>query len=369
MRLAHGVPVVALVGVLAVGAASESATRQFATGGSRLVFVSQTGREPFRWRATEIGAAGTRSVPLEGRFVGGTSFAPQGDFIAYSASTPQRREEATFLTRFGARRRVLLARSRCRPAGFCTGHSHGWSRDARKLVLSVWDGSRSRLFVIDRPSGRRREITPRGTTTHDNNSGPSWSPNGRLIGFVRHYGLDDTNLCCKLEYHVMRPDGSGRRWVYRHRRGDTAYDSLNFAWAPGSRRLAFTVAGRGGYSALGIVDLGTRRLRWLHAPGPHGGPAWSRDSRWIAVAAFGAGITLVDPAGRERPRRLVPRLAVWDVAFAADGRSLIATVATGSIGSSASEIRIVPLDGGPAQALYRAPRGWSIVHLEAWPAR
>lgn len=367
MRLAHRAPAVAIAAVIALAVASESQTTSTTTGGSRVMFVSQASREPYRFRAIEISPRGIRSVALEGQFLGDTSFAPRGDFIAYSVSSGA--DHATFRTEFGAPRRVVVARTRCRPNRPCSGHSHAWSRDGRRLVLSMWERSRDRVFVLmDSTSQRRREITPRGMTEDDDYGDWSWSPSGRLIGFVRHYGQSNTDVCCKLEYHVMRPDGSRHRWVYRHRRGDTFYDALNFAWAPGSARLAFTWVGRGGISQLGVVDLRTRRLRWLHDH-TQTPPTWSPDSRWIAVASPGTGITLVDPAGRERPRRLVPKLAVWGVAFAADGRSVIATVARGEIGSSPTEIQIVPLDGGPARLLYRAPRGWSIsTGVEAWPA-
>jgi Tol biopolymer transport system component len=366
---------IAILGLLAFPASSASGPAAAPTGGSRVLFLEQTRREPFRYRAVEFSSRGTRSIALEGRFVAHISFAPRGDRFVYSATTPQV-EDSVFLTRFGAKtsRGVALARARCRPTDACAGPTHGWSPGGKDIAVTTFEQLHPHFVVVRAATRARREVTPRGSRRYDVYSNPSWSPNGRLIGFVRRYGWHNPNVCCRLEYHVMRPDGSGRRWIYVHRRGDSAYDSLAFAWAPNSQRLAFTVEGRGGVSALGLVDLHTRRTRWLRVEGPHGRPAfprgrpvWSRDSRWIAVATAEPGITLVDPTSRRQPRRLVPKLPVWSLALTADGRSLVAAVDPGQQGAT-NTVRIVPLDGRPSRLLYRTTHGWTINQLEAWQA-
>ena len=341
------------------------------TGGSRVLFLIQTKREPYRYRAEEVSSRGIRSVSVEGRYVWETSFAPRGDAFVYSATTAKN-EQAAFLTSFRTPRRVPLTSSPCRPPTPCTNATHAWSPGGKRVVLAAWERGRPRFFVVQAATGARREVTPRGPVGHDAYGDPSWAPNGRLIGFVRRYGLDNTNLCCRLEYHVMRTDGSGRRWVYRHRRGDPAYDSLAFSWAPDSRRLAFSVFGRAGSSALGVIDLRTRRVRWLLTVGVLGRPSWSPDSRWLAVAAGAGGIHLFDSSGRQQSRRLGRHLAAYGAVFAPDGRSLFAPVATRGLGAPMNEIRSVPVDGGPARLLYRAPRSWSVGgtgDLEAWPGQ
>src|SRR5918994_5405884 len=102
MRFVHQTPAVAIGAVLALAGASESQTMSITTGGSRVMFVSQTSRAPYRSRAIEISPRGMRSVALEGRSLGETSFRAEVAAASPHATTesPLRRGVSPLKGRF-----------------------------------------------------------------------------------------------------------------------------------------------------------------------------------------------------------------------------------------------------------------------------
>lgn len=104
-----------------------------------------------------------------------------------------------------------------------------WSPDGRRIAVSR-DGSEAGVYVVNVDGrGERRLTRERAGTMAEVTS---WSPNGRMIAFYRHYSRP--GLCGPLrqagDFYVMNANGSDVRRLTRH--GQAHYRGL-----PG-RRIA-----------------------------------------------------------------------------------------------------------------------------------
>jgi TolB protein len=89
-----------------------------------------------------------------------------------------------------------------------------------------------------------------------------WSPDGKLIAFVRQEG-DRFAIC------VMNPDGSGERVL------TTSYFSDEPTWSPNSRVLMFERKVGEGESRLWTVDLTGHIQKQADYPSAGSDPSWS----------------------------------------------------------------------------------------------
>jgi RTX calcium-binding nonapeptide repeat (4 copies)/WD40-like Beta Propeller Repeat len=159
-----------------------------------------------------------------------------------------------------------------------------FSPDGSEIVFAA--GLPSHLYVVSAAGGARRALT-----TGAGEARPVWSPRGDLIAFAVTGGLD-----------VVRPDGTGRRAVWR---GDT--DESGFSWSPDGSRLAFLRSSDPRYvpDLLRVVDVdvddgGGRDL--ARGPFLEHAPAWRPDGSAIAVTrrsadTFDVVVVRTDGAG------------------------------------------------------------------------
>ncbi|HET7856163.1 MAG TPA: hypothetical protein VFL41_06870 [Gaiellaceae bacterium] len=144
-----------------------------------------------------------------------------------------------------------------------------WSPDGTTLAFSQIWFSQTGIFV--QPLHGRRRLLVRGDVLR-----PKWSPNGRLIAYLRYSGASSP----KNGLYVVGRDGK-----HSHR---VARDALQFGWSPDGRRLVFSDAGIRSPARLGIVGVDGRGLRWLSlgaSPSSEGMPlAWSPDARRLLFA-------------------------------------------------------------------------------------
>jgi Tol biopolymer transport system component len=154
------------------------------------------------------------------------------------AWSPDGREIAYARAAGAAAPAIWLVRSNGRsPRRLTSGWSPAWAPDGKRLVFT--DGAM--LWTIRRDGAGRRRLTapPSRAETCDFSGGessdyegePDWSPDGRLIAFVRHCGSGETSE--DDEIYVIRPDGTGLRRVTSGPADDSP------SWAPDGRRLAF----------------------------------------------------------------------------------------------------------------------------------
>ena len=95
------------------------------------------------------------------------------------------------------------------------------SPDGRRVAFTSIAGNRASVVVMNADGSGRRRVTPRDGNASD----PAWSPDGRLLAYIRRDELG------RGELWAVRPDGSGRRALTRaHPNGP---DLLSVAWLRG----------------------------------------------------------------------------------------------------------------------------------------
>jgi Tol biopolymer transport system component len=138
---------------------------------------------------------------------------------------------------------------------------------ASQSYLSVSADASARVFATDAEicvmNANSTGMT-RLTDTAEDESAPTWSPDGKQIAFVRVGDI-----------HVMNANGSNKRKLLE------AEYANEPAWSPDGRRIAFAKAGD-----IYIMDSdgssAPRRLTTDPAWQSSGSPAWSPDGKWIA---------------------------------------------------------------------------------------
>lgn len=96
-----------------------------------------------------------------------------------------------------------------------------WSPDSRRIALTHAGG----IHVVDVANGA---VPTRVTATEIGAGSPSWSPDGKLIAFLRN---GEVVFQGNHRLWVMRPDGSGARALHR-------VGWAEVSWAPDSRSIA-----------------------------------------------------------------------------------------------------------------------------------
>jgi Tol biopolymer transport system component len=123
------------------------------------------------------------------------------------------------------------------PANFSETH---WSPDGRRLLVEVYDGNLTNLFVIDLAGRILRQVTTEGA------DGGDWSSTGR-IAFV-------TQANCRRrvcdEVYVTRAGRTPKRLTYR--------GGFSASWAPDGRHVLFTRDLLGGHTDVFSVGLSGR---------------------------------------------------------------------------------------------------------------
>lgn len=141
-----------------------------------------------------------------------------------------------------------------------------WAPDSNRLLYtSERDGGQS-IYLYDFGAHAERALT-HGV---DQDMGPTWSPDGKAIAFVRN----------RKELHVLMIDGMKDK-VVAH--GELDNDTL--AWSPDGKWVAFIPEGANGFNNLFVVpaagDKEARPITFL-ANGQTGSRiAWSPDGKYI----------------------------------------------------------------------------------------
>lgn len=148
-----------------------------------------------------------------------------------------------------------------------------WSPDGKSIAFDtsgageIWKVHRDGLGLV-------RIATPTRRYYQDQ---PAWSPDGQEIAFVRYYGN-------RGQIWMMRPDGSGKRRVYR----DPGASDSELAWSRDGKRLVFE-AQRGQRFWIGTVDRNGANARRLTGESTDAwNPVWLPNDTGIAyLAGFG----------------------------------------------------------------------------------
>src|SRR5262249_36850020 len=108
-----------------------------------------------------------------------------------------------------------------------------WSPDGKRIAYALVPGVGTEaisgsVMVMDADGGDPVQLTRPGRGVID--TAPSWSPDGRLIAFMRVTLGDD--LSSSADIYVVEPSGAGERLLIE--------DAAEPVWSPDGTRLAFT---------------------------------------------------------------------------------------------------------------------------------
>jgi Tol biopolymer transport system component len=198
----------------------------------RIVFVSTRGGNPDLWvmngngrnvrRLTWSASDGSGVAWDEALHLTQASWSPRGDRIAFDGRYLERGSPCP---RLCANWRVLVVHSNGGQVKEIARNSRApaWSPGGRRLAfMSDMDPEElARTVTIAGADGSR----PAEVEALNGDIGPIWSPAGGEIAFQAH-----RTEVSRPWINLVRPDGTGRRWLARGR---------NPTWSPDGRRLAF----------------------------------------------------------------------------------------------------------------------------------
>lgn len=213
-----------------------------------------------------------------------------------------------------------------------------------KQLFNDWQESARELYnpvIATRPSVLGRPLLGTKTTRGDLNVGPALSPDGRYMAFLSTRELFDIDLFL-ADAHTGQVI---RRLVSTDR--NAHFDALRFidsagSWSPDSQRLAFVVFEKGD-NYLGIVDVGSRRVKNIRVPGLDAinNIAWAPDGNRIAISGQKTGVTdlFIYDMDANTVRQLTnDKYADFQPAWSPDGRQ-IAFVSDRGAGTDLEQLR------------------------------
>ncbi|MDY6941948.1 MAG: Tol-Pal system beta propeller repeat protein TolB [Pseudomonadota bacterium] len=164
--------------------------------------------------------------------------------------------------------------------------SPSWSADGTHLAYVSFEGRRSRIFVQEMATGKRRELSSRPGI----NGAPAWSPDGKTLAVALSNGAH-TDL-----YLIDSESGQVLRQLTRGGSIDTEPD-----FSPDGKRIAFT-SDRGGRPQIYELELSDGSMRRLTFEGNYNArPRYSSDGKYLAVVHGSGGrysIAVLDRANR-----------------------------------------------------------------------
>jgi TolB protein len=203
--------------------------------------------------------------------------------------------------------RVLSARQ-----GLNSGPA--WSPDGRLVALTLEDDGNPDIFLIDPATGA--EIA-RLTVNGGIDTSPTWSPDGRTIAFVSDRGGSP-------QVWLMDSDGQNPRPLPLPGSYNSSPD-----WSPDGAEIAYQAREEGSHFAIRAYDLRTGSSRRIAGGGwDDEEPSWSPDGRMIAFTSTRRGRKLLFLVGADGAgaRPLFPNggdyfTPAWERPFATNGNN------------------------------------------------
>jgi Tol biopolymer transport system component len=191
----------------------------------------------------------------------------------------------------GRQRRLVFSQPKLR-CSTCQPLTFAWSPNSSRLLVGGAGRQTNRLLTIPLNGGRATNVVrPRASTGY---RVIGWAPNGRQVAYQRTSGAYGNDV----ELIVARPDGTHRRTLFRLQ--EPIHDYFAAAWSPDSRSIAFSTDHRAPHDpTLAIVNVGSGAVhRFRHGGWGSQRPAWSPDSKRLAVALRWRTVTMTTRGGR-----------------------------------------------------------------------
>ncbi len=167
-----------------------------------------------------------------------------------------------------------------------------WSPDGKRIAFASWDGKiidfviDFEIYVMDADGGNLQNLT---NNPNDDRS-PSWSPDGERIVFVSHRaGHFKSKFLITSEIYVMGTDGGNQRRLTENRKNDESP-----SWSPDGKRIAFASDRKGDFENFEIYVMdadGGNQQKLTNNRGDDESPSWSPDGEQIAFSSKRDGNT------------------------------------------------------------------------------
>lgn len=313
------------IGFLGVG---PTATGAHASGvsGRSIVYLSTRTGDGNHHEVDAIDPSG-RHIRQLVRDADGATWSPDGRKLAFLREVPTTDPSCSFesdlyVVRAGGRGVRRLATNAL---------SMSWAPDSSTIAFlrqSNCKGQRE-IWSVEVASGKLRKLTSAPTPPYS----LAWSPRGSQMAFVEFVNGEPADLS------LMSADGTKKRQISI---GDI---DGSFGWAPDGERLIYGLVYRGGVSqSFRIVDVRTGRVCRLELPRGIGDPTWSPDGKWIAFGGV-HGLLLVKPDGKDL-RQLTSSSYAAAPAWSPDSKN---------VAIEQGDLWVVPIDGSRPR---RVTQGW-----------
>ncbi len=176
-----------------------------------------------------------------------------------------------------------------------------WSPDGTRVAFLTSRGGAAQVYLIPAAGGTAMPLT----NAENGVDGFRWSPDGRQIAFTSS-AVGKAAAPEPKEYHLVGndPAWSAGLWVVDVGPGIPAAPTAairltdpaalgvdDIAWSPDSKRIALSgyepaAADVFGSYDIYVVEVSSRAVRRLPAPGPNFFPVWSPDGQTIAFKTF-----------------------------------------------------------------------------------
>ncbi|MGB7406155.1 MAG: Tol-Pal system beta propeller repeat protein TolB [Pacificimonas sp.] len=224
-------------------------TPRFSPTEQTITYLSYAGNRP-RIYIYDLEANRQRAVGEFPNMSFAPRFSPDGQTLVFSQARGGNTDIYAMSTRGGNVRRLTSA------PGIDTAPS--FSPDGRRITFESDRGGSQQVYTMNADGSNQRRIS-----FGEGRAGtPVWSPRGDLIAFTRIGGG-------KFRIGVMRPDGSGERLL------TDAWQDEGPTWSPNGRVIMFLRSRRGGGAELRSIDLTGINERAIPTPLEGSDPAWS----------------------------------------------------------------------------------------------